>query len=242
MLKREDPVSFSHGIQRMFSDIAPRYDFLNGLLSCRRDRYWRKEAVRALSPQAGGTWLDLATGTGDIALEIASRGNSGHFRVSGVDFSVDMLALASKKIRARGLQKVIALKAGAAENLAFRDKSFNGVVTAFGIRNFSDVEKGLREMKRVLKLRGKLVILEFSFPTNTALRLAYRLYFDLMLPLIGRVVSGHSDAYGYLSRSVSTFPERDDFVRIIEKAGFEDVNYRDLTFGIVTLYTGIKNA
>ena len=238
----KNPLSFSSSIQRMFSDIAPRYDFLNALLSCKRDRYWRKEAVNELSPGAGEILLDLATGTGDIALEIASRGNNGYFRVCGVDFSRNMLILAASKIRARGMQNVIDLNAGAAESLAYRDKSFNGIVTAFGVRNFADVEISLKEMRRVLKVRGKLVILEFSFPTNTMLKLAYRIYFDLLLPLIGKVVSGHSDAYAYLAQSVSDFPERDDFARIIEKAGFSDVKYRDLTFGIVTLYTGFKNA
>ena len=126
--------------------------------------------------------------------------------------------------------------------MAYRDKSFNGVITAFGVRNFADVEKGLKEMKRVLKLRGKLVILEFSFPTNFILKLMYRFYFDLLLPFIGKFISGHSDAYGYLVRSVAEFPERDDFARIIEEAGFIEVKHRDLTFGIVTIYTGFKNA
>ena len=153
-----------------------------------------------------------------------------------------MLALASKKIRASGLQNVISLHAGAAEFLPYGDNSFDGVVTAFGVRNFSDVENGLKEMRRVIKLRGKLVILEFSFPTNAMLKLGYRLYFDLLLPLVGKVVSGHSNAYEYLAQSVSDFPERNDFARIIEQAGFHNVKYRDLTFGIVTLYTGFKNA
>jgi len=242
MLTREDPLSFTRRVQKMFSDIAPRYDFLNAFLSCGRDRYWRKKAVNELSPKSGEILLDLATGTGDIALEIARRPSSGKFRVLGADFSLTMLALASKKIRASGLQNVISLHAGAAEFLPYRDNSFDGVVTAFGVRNFSDVENGLKEMRRVIKLRGKLVILEFSFPTNAMLKLGYRLYFDLLLPLVGKVVSGHSNAYEYLAQSVSDFPERNDFARIIEQAGFHNVKYRDLTFGIVTLYTGFKNA
>ncbi len=242
MLTRDDPVSFSSGVQRMFSDIAPRYDFLNAFLSCRRDRYWRQEAVNELSPKSGESLLDIATGTGDIALETARRDGSGKIKVVGVDFSLNMLVLAAKKIRARGRQNVIGLNAGAAEFLPYRDNSFDGAITAFGVRNFSDVEKGLKEMRRVLRFGGKLVILEFSFPTNAMLKLTYRLYFDLLLPLIGKVVSGHSNAYAYLARSVSDFPERSDFARIIEQAGFHDVKYRDLTFGIVTLYTGYKNA
>jgi demethylmenaquinone methyltransferase/2-methoxy-6-polyprenyl-1,4-benzoquinol methylase len=242
MLTRENPESFSNGVQKMFSDIAPRYDFLNALLSCRRDRYWRKEAVNELSLESGGSCLDIATGTGDIALEIARRKKLKNLMISGMDFSLNMLNLASKKIRAKELQNVISLQAGSAEDLAFRENSFNGVVTAFGVRNFSDMDKGLLEMNRVLKANGKLVILEFSFPTNIILKLGYRLYFDCILPLIGRFVSGHSDAYQYLSRSVSTFPERNDFVCIIKNAGFKDVKYRDLTFGIVSIYSGIKNA
>lgn len=242
MLTREDPVSFSKGIQKMFSDIAPRYDFLNALLSCRRDRYWRKSAVDELSLRKGGVWLDLATGTGDVALEITSRIVRENVKVVGVDFSRKMLVLAAGKIRARNMQTAIDLLAGAAENLALRDDSFNGAVTAFGVRNFSDAERGLREIWRVLKSNGELVILEFSFPANPVLRLGYRLYFDWLLPFVGKIVSGHSNAYGYLSRSVSAFPERNDFARIIENAGFTDVTYRDMTFGIVTLYTGRKDA
>jgi demethylmenaquinone methyltransferase/2-methoxy-6-polyprenyl-1,4-benzoquinol methylase len=242
ILTRDHPDSFSSGVQKMFSDIAPRYDFLNALLSCRRDKYWRREAVNELSLESDTKYLDIATGTGDIALEIASRKKVRNLMVAGMDFSLNMLNLATKKIREKGRQSTISLQAGSAEDLAFRENTFNGVITAFGVRNFSDVDKGLQEMKRVLKLNGKLVILEFSFPTNFILKMGYRLYFDFILPLIGKMFSGHSDAYHYLARSVSTFPERDDFKCIIESAGFKDVKYRDLTFGIVTIYSGIKNA
>jgi len=242
MLTRDNPDSFTLGVQKMFSDIAPRYDFLNAFLSCRQDRYWRREAVNELFLESNGMCLDLATGTGDIALEIASRKNLRNLMVFGMDFSINMLRLASKKIRVKGLQNVIRLQAGSAENLAFGENTFNGVVTAFGARNFSDVDKGLLEMKRVLKQNGKLVILEFSYPTNIILKAGYRIYFDFILPLVGKFISGHSDAYQYLSRSVSTFPERDGFACIIENAGFKDVKYRDLSFGIVTIYSGIKNA
>lgn len=238
---RKDPAVFSRQIQNMFGSIAPKYDFLNRLLSCGRDRYWRKEAVDSLAPKAGDRCLDVATGTADVALEIASR-DPMNIKVVGVDFSYKMLELGRRKIRARNLERAIDLQTGIAERLAFANGSFNGVITAFGIRNFSDMEKGLAEMRRALKPKGKVVILEFSFPSNPFLGLIYRLYFDFLLPLVGRKLSGHRSAYSYLPRSVGEFPSPPAFVGVMEKAGFENVAYKNLTFGIATIYTGFKYA
>lgn len=241
MTERDDPVSFSLQIRKMFSAIAPRYDLLNRLLSCGQDRYWRKVAVKKVSPQPDSLWLDLATGTGDVALEMARRYKSKNLRIVGVDFSLPMLALAGKKLIAQNSAGTIHLQAGAGENLAFRGGSFDGITIAFGIRNFSDMLLGLKEMRRVLNTGGKLIILEFSFPKNIMLKFIYRLYFDWLLPVIGRIISGHRIAYGYLSASVSDFPVRERFVQIMEEAGFKNISYMDLTFGIVTLYIGYKD-
>lgn len=235
----EDPAPFLQ-IQRMFSAIAPRYDFLNRLLSCGRDQYWRKVAVDCLEPKAGDYFLDLATGTADIALEIAAR-NPLNIRVAGVDLSYPMLQMGKKKIRAQSLEKAINLQTGVAEHLAFADRTFNGVISAFGVRNFSNIERGLQEVLRVLKSRGKIVILEFSLPKNPLFKTCYRIYFDYLLPLIGRAVSGHHFAYRYLPESVSAFPSPPEFIKVMENNGFENVTHKNLTFGIATIYIGYKH-
>lgn len=235
----EDPAPFLQ-IQRMFSAIAPRYDFLNRLLSCGQDQYWRKAAVNCLAPKAGDYFLDLATGTADIALEIAAR-DPLNIKVVGVDLSYAMLQLGKKKIRSRNLEKTINLQTGVAEHLAFADKTFDGVISAFGVRNFSNIERGLQEMLRVLKSKGRIVILEFSLPKNPLLSAGYRVYFDYFLPLIGRAVSGHHFAYRYLPESVSAFPSPSEFIKVMESNGFENVMYKNLTLGIATIYTGYKH-
>jgi len=224
----------------MFSAIAPTYDLLNRLLSCGQDIYWRKAAVDRLEPASGQELLDVATGTGDVALEIGRR-MPGALQVIGVDFSLPMLERAKVKILRRGLEKTVRLEQGCGENLPFRNNRFDGVTCAFGIRNYGNVVLGLREMYRVLRGEGKVVILEFSLPSNSLLRSLYTFYFERVLPGLGKIVSRHDTAYSYLPRSVSGFPSRDGFAKMMEETGFENVAYRDLTFGIVTLYSGIKN-
>ncbi len=236
-----DPALFSKQIQKMFSAIAPHYDLLNCLLSCGRDKYWRKVAVNSLSPQSGDRLLDLATGTADVALEIADR-EPLNIKVVGVDFSHEMLVLGKKKIHAKNMDKVIGLQSGIAENLPFANGSFNGIITAFGIRNFSNIDRGLQEMWRVLKLKGRIVILEFSLPDNPFFKLAYRIYFDYILPMVGKALSGHQTAYSYLPESVWEFPSPPEFVQVMKNNGFQDVAFKNLTFGIATVYTGYKYA
>lgn len=225
----------------MFTAIAPRYDFLNGALSFGRDRYWRKFAVDALAPQAGGHFLDVATGTADVALEIASR-HPNAIKVSGVDFSHRMLQVGRRKIREKNLAPAIGLQSGNAENLPFADGSFRGAICAFGVRNFADVRQGLSEMWRTLKPGGKAVILEFSMPRNFAFKWVYLFYFDLVLPFIGGIISGHQRAYSYLPRSVSSFPGQSEFRKMMEESGFQNVTSKDLTFGIATVYSGLKKS
>ncbi len=237
----EDPALFSRQIQNMFSAIAPRYDFLNRLLSCGRDRHWRRAAVDLLAPASGERYLDVATGTADVALEIVSRALPG-IHVNGVDISHPMLVLGGRKVRGNDLATAISLQAGCVESLPFPDDGFNGVISAFGVRNFSDLIRGLEEMRRVLKPGGRIVILEFSLPENPFLGFIYKLYFGRLLPWIGRFVSGHRSAYRYLPESVSEFPSGSDFVRHLERAGFGQTTCQSLTFGIVNIYSGNKNA
>jgi demethylmenaquinone methyltransferase / 2-methoxy-6-polyprenyl-1,4-benzoquinol methylase len=235
----EKTPDFSRQIQSMFGAVAPKYDFLNRLLSAGRDQYWRKVAVNLLAPNHGERFLDLATGTGDIALEIASR-HPSKVKVMGMDFSGPMLKLGQQKIKSKNLEASISLQKGCGESLPFADDSFHGVITAFGIRNFSNPQNSLMEMHRVTKNNGKIVILEFSHPSNAILGAMYQFYFHFLLPLVGKTISQHNSAYHYLPQSVAQFPMRADFALLMKKAGFKDVTHHDLTFGIVTLYQGKK--
>ena len=227
-------------IQAMFNAVAPRYDFLNRILSIGYDRYWRKVAVNQFGNISNKTFLDVATGTADIALEIAKRHPSA-LQVIGMDFSQSMLKLGSNKINKNNLVKEIPLIPASAENIPLKDQIFDGAITAFGVRNFSDARKGILEMYRVLKPNGKIVILEFSFPKYRLLQWLYRLYFEKILPITGRIISGHKTAYSYLPISVANFPQGEAFKEILENSGFKKVSFKTLTLGIVTLYTGIKN-
>jgi len=236
----ETPVALNRQVQKMFSDIAPRYDLLNRLLSCGQDRYWRRRMVSRLSPHIGERFLDIATGTADVALEIVRKVHKGTVQVVGIDFSEKMLELAKQKIDSLDKTHSIQLESGSAENLPFEDSYFDGTTTAFGVRNFSDVGQSLREMHRVLKPGGRCAILEFSLPQNSIFKALYRFYFELLLPRIGRLISKHPSAYTYLPKTVASFPVRKEFLDLMQQAGFMDVTYKEMTFGIVILYTGVK--
>lgn len=224
----------------MFSAIARRYDFLNRLLSCGFDRSWRRAAVDALDPEPGEVLLDMATGTADVALEIVAPHRPQSPRVIGVDFSRPMLDRARRKISRRSGNSLIQLAAGAAECLPFIDDCLDGAVAAFGLRNFADPRRGLDELHRTLKPGGRLVILEFSLPPARFLRTLYQVYFNEVLPRVGKLVSRHGSAYRYLPASVSAFPHREALVDWLEASGFQRVCYQDLTGGVVTLYSGIN--
>ncbi len=238
--KVEVPISGASQVKAMFNAVAPRYDFLNRFLSMGCDSYWRKVAVNEFDSVGNKTILDVATGTADIALEIATR-DPAPFKIIGMDFSQEMLKLGNAKIASKRLSQDIKLFPGSAENLPLRDKTFDGAITAFGVRNFTDAKLGVQEMHRVLKHEGKIVVLEFSFPKNRLFQMLYRFYFENILPLIGRLISGHKSAYSYLPASVATFPQGNAFKKMLEDSGFKNVVFKELTFGIVTLYTGLKN-
>lgn len=225
--------------RELFSSIAHRYDFLNRLLSFGRDRYWRRVAVDQLSIIPGERYIDAASGTGDMAIEIANRGVAG-IHVTAIDFSQNMIDCGKIKINKLHFDNSIKFQLADGENLPFEDNSFHSAVCAFGIRNFSDQLKGIMEMRRVIKENGQVVILEFTQPNNRIFKFFYYFYFKKMLPLIGGLISGKFSAYRYLPDSVVNFYNQKELKLIMEKAGLNKINYLNLTFGIVTVHTGHK--
>ncbi len=225
-------------IRSMFDEIAPRYDFLNRLLSLGIDRSWRRFAVRQLAIPAGGEVLDIATGTGDVALEIA-RQNPHDVTIVGADVSREMVEIGRQKVAASPHAGRITFEIAPCEALPFADSRFNGITIAFGIRNVVDRQLGIIEMHRVLKPGGRAVILEFSTPTFPPFRALYQFYFLKVLPRIGGLFSRQS-AYQYLPDSVMEFPSREEFKGLMAKAGFKNLRHSDLTLGIATVYVGEK--
>ncbi|MGD0263377.1 MAG: bifunctional demethylmenaquinone methyltransferase/2-methoxy-6-polyprenyl-1,4-benzoquinol methylase UbiE [Candidatus Methylomirabilota bacterium] len=225
-------------VERMFSAIAPRYDFLNRLLSAGYDRAWRRQAVAATALPREGILLDVCTGTADLALEAARQFPDA--RIVGVDFSRPMIALGAAKIGGARLTDRVRLEVAQAEALPFADGSFDAVTVAFGLRNVPDRLRGLREMCRVLRPGGRAVILEFTTPPGALLRRAYLWYFHRVLPRIGRLVSGHPLAYSYLPASVADFPSPEGLAGWMRDVGLHDVSYRLLTGGIVAIHVGVK--
>ncbi|KAF0217557.1 MAG: ubiquinone/menaquinone biosynthesis [Geobacteraceae bacterium] len=225
-------------IQEMFDSIAPRYDFLNRLLSLGIDRRWRRFAVRQIKYSEPGRILDVATGTGDVAMEIAAQ-TPAAVNIVGVDFSREMVELGKDKIRNSSYAGRITMEVAPCEAIPFPDESFDSVTIAFGIRNVVDREQGLREMQRVLKPGGRVVILEFSTPRSQLFKSLYYFYFLRVLPVIGGLFSRFS-AYKYLPDSVLEFPSREDFKALMAAAGFGSLAHYDLTGGIATVYVGDK--
>ncbi len=224
------------GVRKMFDTIAPRYDLLNRLLSFGIDRSWRRYAVSQLQVPAGGRVLDIATGTCDVALEVAGRTDSS-VRIVGEDFTQGMLVQGQKKLDQSPLGRRIMLVNAPCEAIPHPDCCFDAITIAFGIRNVVDCEQGLREMVRVLKPGGRAVILEFSNPRSRLFRGLYSFYFRRLLPTIGGLFSQRS-AYQYLPDSVLEFPAQEEFRAMMSTAGFIDVRHTDLTFGIATVYVG----
>lgn len=225
-------------IREMFSDIAPRYDFLNRLLSLGVDRRWRRVAVERVTWSAGGRVLDVATGTGDVALEIA-RQTPASVSIVGIDFSEGMVALGRDKVANSPHAGRITMEIAPCEAIPFPDRTFDSVTIAFGIRNVVDRKRGLAEMLRVLKPGGRAVILEFSTPRSRLFKAIYTFYFLRVLPVIGGLFSRFS-AYKYLPDSVLEFPSQEEFKGLMREVGFQNNQHQDLTFGIATVYTGEK--
>jgi demethylmenaquinone methyltransferase/2-methoxy-6-polyprenyl-1,4-benzoquinol methylase len=224
-------------VQTMFDAISPKYDFLNHFLSAGTDIRWRKKAIRILSRENPKTILDVATGTGDFAIAALKTGAE---KITGVDISEGMLKVGNEKIRKMQLQDKIELRRGDSENLDFANESFDAVTVAFGVRNFEDLEKGLSEMRRVLKKDGTVVILEFSKPERFPVKQLYHFYFKYILPVVGKLISKDKRAYTYLPESVKAFPQGKEFLNILEKTGFNKVQWIPLSFGISSIYLGRK--
>ena len=228
----------NRSIGEMFSSIAPRYDFLNRLLSLGADRRWRRLAVAETIPSNGGRFLDVATGTADMALEILRQKGPGA-SVAGVDLSMEMIRVGREKCARAGRRRRVAFVRAPGESLPFRDGAFDSACVAFGIRNVIDRERGLREMCRVVRRGGRVVVLEFSTPPGAVFGPLYRFYFRSVLPRIGGIFSRGS-AYAYLPESVLAFPDPPAFGEMMRTAGCSSVTRRPLTFGIVTLYVGVR--
>jgi demethylmenaquinone methyltransferase / 2-methoxy-6-polyprenyl-1,4-benzoquinol methylase len=225
-------------IAGMFDAIAPRYDFLNHLLSAGIDRRWRATAIRSLRLTGRETMLDVCTGTADLALEGRARGAA---RVIGVDFAGAMLAIGLDKVKAAAAGSTVALVRGDAMHLPVVDGSVDVATVAFGIRNVQQHDVACREIARALRPGGRLAILEFGIPQIPGISAAYLWYFTHVLPRLGRAISGHNAAYSYLPASVGTFPPADAFADVLRTAGFREVRASPLTLGIVYLYTAVKS-
>jgi demethylmenaquinone methyltransferase/2-methoxy-6-polyprenyl-1,4-benzoquinol methylase len=225
-------------IQQMFGAIAPRYDFLNRLLSFGVDRRWRKKAVRLLKYREGSRILDVATGTGDVALEIA-RSTPASVKITGADFCREMVELGEVKVSVSPYKGRIDFKVAPCEDLPFADNTFDSITIAFGIRNVVDRKLGLAEMWRVLRPGGRMIILEFSTPRSILFRQIYYFYFRRLLPVVGGLFSRYN-AYKYLPDSVIEFPTHEEFSHMISEAGFRNIHIKELTFGIATIYIGEK--
>lgn len=222
-------------VEQMFDHIAPTYDLLNHSLSWGIDRSWRRAAIDSLRPYRPQRILDVATGTGDFAILAAKLLEPE--ALLGVDLSEGMMEVARQKVEREELQDVIRFQKEDCLNLSFPNGSFDALTVAYGIRNFSDLDCGLREMLRVLRPGGRLVIVELTAPRHFPMRQLFWLYSHVWMPLIGRLVSKDSRAYSYLPATMEAFPQGEEMRQILMRAGFSDVNFRRFTFGLSTLYT-----
>jgi demethylmenaquinone methyltransferase/2-methoxy-6-polyprenyl-1,4-benzoquinol methylase len=225
-------------VEQMFDDIAGKYDFLNRLLSIGIDVQWRKMAVKQLRYLRPQNVLDVATGTGDMVILIDKILKPT--KITGIDISNGMLEIGRKKLKKSGLQHKAELVNGDSETINFPDNSFDAVTVAFGVRNFENLEKGLDEIRRVLKPEGKLIVLEFSKPKLPVIKFFYDFYLQKFTPGIGKLISKNCTAYQYLNDSVQKFPERESFTKILDNLGFLRTSYKTLSLGICTIYCGEK--
>ncbi len=226
-------------VAEMFDNISPKYDLLNHVLSAGVDIYWRKKAISYLRPFAPKKILDIATGTGDFALEALALKPE---KIVGVDISEGMLAVGREKMKKRGVDNIIEMRMGDSERLLFEDNVFDAVIVSFGVRNFENLLKGLTDMHRVTRPGGVCVVLEFSKPRSFPFKQLYGFYSNTILPLIGRMISKDSSAYSYLPESVQAFPDGPDFLGIFKAAGFTNTKWIPLTFGIASIYIGQKSS
>ncbi|HWB28626.1 MAG TPA: bifunctional demethylmenaquinone methyltransferase/2-methoxy-6-polyprenyl-1,4-benzoquinol methylase UbiE [Chitinophagaceae bacterium] len=234
----ESGVAKKKQVAQMFDSIAFRYDFLNRFLSFGIDVWWRKKAISQLKQLQPGAVLDVATGTADVAIMTYKQLKPA--KITGIDISEGMLQLGRQKIEKLGLGQYITLQQGDSETINYPDNTFDAITVAFGVRNFENLEKGLSEMRRVLKPGGKLVVLEFSRPKQPIFKNLCNWYMHVLTPGIGKMFSKDKNAYQYLSKSVQAFPEREEFTGIMQAAGYTQTYFKPLSLGICCIYCGSK--
>jgi demethylmenaquinone methyltransferase/2-methoxy-6-polyprenyl-1,4-benzoquinol methylase len=224
-------------VAQMFDNIAKRYDLLNSILSLGIHKGWRKKCVKLLKAKHPKKILDVATGTGDFAIECAKLNPES---IIGIDISDGMMKYGREKLKQLKLDTVISLKNGNAETVAFPDNSFDAIVVGFGVRNFQNLNTGLSNLYRMLKPGGQLIVLEFSYPKNILIKNFYNFYFSKVTPFIGRIFSKDTRAYTYLTESVKAFPHNEKFTEILKHIGYKKPSFKSLSFGIAAIYSGEK--
>ena len=224
-------------VTKMFDNISENYDGLNRLISLGIDQSWRKKVVKLVGENNPKQILDIATGTGDLAIMMASLNPD---KIVGLDISAGMLEVGKQKIAKAKLSKTIEMIVGDSENMPFEDNTFDAITVSFGVRNFENLDKGLTEINRVLKPNGKFVILETSNPTKFPFKQGYKFYTNFILPIIGKIFSKDKVAYSYLSESANHFPFGDALNNILEKNGFKNAEDKPVTFGVASIYTATK--
>ncbi len=234
---KEQDASKKEQVAKMFDSVSHKYDFLNHVLSGGIDILWRKKAIKILRPENPQSILDIATGTGDFAIEALALKPQ---KIVGVDISEGMLSFGREKIKKLGMENVISMQKGDSERLQFEDNTFDAVIVSFGVRNFENLEKGLTDMCRVMKTGGTCIVLEFSKPKSFPFKQLYNFYFKNILPVVGKIISKDPAAYTYLFESVQAFPDGDDFLSVFNRAGFINTKCVPLTFGVSSIYIGKK--
>jgi demethylmenaquinone methyltransferase / 2-methoxy-6-polyprenyl-1,4-benzoquinol methylase len=224
-------------VAEMFNNIASSYDFLNHFFSLGIDIIWRKKAVKMLKKRSPKIILDIATGTGDFAVSLSKLNPES---ITGVDISVGMMDVGKVKVKKKHLDKLIKFEYGDSENLPFEDNHFDALTVGFGVRNYENLEKGLTDMLRVTKEGGTILILEFSKPKKFPTKQLFQFYFKFIMPIFGKLLSKDNKAYTYLPESVKAFPEGEEFVGILSKLGYKEVQKTPVSGGIATIYTGKK--
>jgi demethylmenaquinone methyltransferase/2-methoxy-6-polyprenyl-1,4-benzoquinol methylase len=225
-------------VEEMFDNIAPAYDFMNRAMTLGIDKCWRKKVVKMVQQARPAAILDVATGTGDLAIQLAKAVTNG--KVTGIDLSEGMLSVGRKKVAEAGLADRIELRQADCLALPFDDCTFDIVTVAFGVRNFEHLDKGYAEMARVLRPGGKLIVLELSTPTSAIVKPFYKLYTRGIIPALGRLVSSDSRAYSYLPESIAAMPQGERMLTLMTESGFSESTLRRLTFGVSTIYCGTK--
>lgn len=228
----------SEQVEEMFDSIAPAYDFMNRAMTFGIDKLWRAKAVRMVKAHNPGRVLDVATGTGDLAIKLANELPGAH--ITGIDLSEEMLKIGRAKVEHAGLAARIEMAKGDCLHLPFEDGTFDCVTVAYGVRNFEDLPGGYREMARVLRPGGMLCVIELSVPRGKVVNPLYRLYSGKVIPAIGRLISNDTSAYSYLPASIAAMPQGERMLQIMESAGLSQTQLRPLTFGTCTIYTGIR--